>query len=113
VGTPKGWLTRLRKHLDDKPWQEAPGLPVKLLPQGGELSQSRDRVAKERAMRREAEAAVARLKKLSVITVTLEELLMERGAARDRSRAVWPIWPIFHQLQPRIECPLLHRLPGL
>jgi hypothetical protein len=54
VGTPKGRLTRLEKQLIAKPWQEArPGVQVKLLPQEGELyvlAQSRDRVAKERAM---------------------------------------------------------------
>jgi hypothetical protein len=38
VGTPKGRLTRLEKHLVAQPWQEArPGLQVKLLPQQGEL----------------------------------------------------------------------------
>jgi hypothetical protein len=50
VGTPKGRLTRLERHLIAKPWQEArPGVQVKLLPQHGELyvlAQSRDRVAK-------------------------------------------------------------------
>ena len=52
VGTPKGRLTRLEKHLIAKPWQQArPGVQVKLLAQEGELyvlAQSRDRVAKER-----------------------------------------------------------------
>jgi hypothetical protein len=56
VGTPKGRLTRLEQALLEKPWQEArPGVRVKLLPQDGELyvlAESRDRVAKERAMRR-------------------------------------------------------------
>ncbi len=56
VGTPKGRLSRLEQHLAGKPWQEAhPGVPVKLLPQDGELyvfAQSLDRVAKERSMRR-------------------------------------------------------------
>src|SRR5689334_4017066 len=51
VGTPKGRLTRLERHLIAKPWQEArPGVQVKLLPQHGELyvlAQNRDRVAKE------------------------------------------------------------------
>jgi len=38
VGTPKGRLTRLEKHLIAQPWQEArPGVQVKLLPQQGEL----------------------------------------------------------------------------
>jgi hypothetical protein len=56
VGTPKGRLTRFEKHLVARPWQEArPGVQVKLLSQEGELyvlAKSRDRVAKERAMRR-------------------------------------------------------------
>ena len=38
VGTPKGRLTRLEKHLIAQPWQQArPGVQVKLLPQEGEL----------------------------------------------------------------------------
>src|SRR5499426_4709701 len=70
VGTPKGRLTRLEKHLVAKPWQEArPGVQVKLLAQEGELyvlAQSRDRVAKERAMRRrQLKRSWARLKQLS------------------------------------------------
>jgi transposase len=50
VGTPKGRLTRLEKHLIDKPWQEArEGVQVKLLAEDDELyvfAQSDDRVAK-------------------------------------------------------------------
>src|SRR5208337_2420282 len=53
VGTPKGRLTRLEKHLIDKPWQEVrEGVQVKLLAEDGELyvfAQSDDRLAKERA----------------------------------------------------------------
>jgi hypothetical protein len=56
VGTPKGRLTRLEKHLIVRPWQEArPGGQVKLLPRQGELyvsGQSRDRVAKSLPRRR-------------------------------------------------------------
>ena len=56
VGTPKGRLNRLEKHLIEKPWQKArEGVDVKLLAQDDELyvfAQSADRVAKERAMRR-------------------------------------------------------------
>ncbi len=83
VGTPKGRLTRLEKHLVARPWQEArPGVQVKLLAQEGELyvlAQSRDRVAKERAMRQR------QLKRLC----SREELLMKLGAARDQSRMAW------------------------
>ena len=94
VGTPKGRLTRLEKHLIDQPWQEArPGVQVKLLAQEGELyvlAQSRDRVAKERAMRRrQLKRLWARLKQLSTMRLTREELLMKLGAARDQSRTAW------------------------
>src|SRR4051812_27275927 len=94
VGTPKGRLTRLEKHLVARPWQEArPGVQVKLLAQEGELyvlAQSRDRVAKERAMRRrQLKRLWARLKQLSTMQLTREELLMKLGAARDQSRIAW------------------------
>src|SRR5271167_746346 len=94
VGTPKGRLTRLEKHLVAQPWQEArPGVQVKLLPQQGELyvlAQSRDRVAKERAIRRrQLKRLWARLKQLSTMQLTREELLMKLGAARDQSRIAW------------------------
>src|SRR5437763_12615944 len=99
VGTPKGRLTRLEKHLIAKPWQQArPGvqslpqrkLGVKLLAQEGELyvlAQSRDHVAKERAMRRRRLKRLwTRLKQLSTMALSREELLMKLGAARDQSR---------------------------
>src|SRR5271166_4002879 len=94
VGTPKGRLTRLEKHLIAQPWQQArPGVEVKLLPQDGELyvlAQSRDRVAKERAIRRrQLKRLWARLKQLSTMQLTREELLMKLGAARDQSRTAW------------------------
>src|SRR6266852_6090056 len=94
VGTPKGRLTRLEKPLVAQPWQEArPGVQVKLLAQEGELyvlAQSRDRVAKERAMRRrQLKRLWARLKQLSTMQLTREELLMKLGAARDQSRSAW------------------------
>src|SRR5262249_34539852 len=41
VGTPKGRLTRLEKHLIAQPWQQVrPGVQVKLLAQEGELYES-------------------------------------------------------------------------
>src|ERR1700726_781008 len=94
VGTPKGRLTRLEKHLVAQPWQEArPGVQVKLLAQQGELyvlAQSRDRVAKERAIRRgQLKRLWARLKQLSTMEISREELLMKLGAARDQSRSAW------------------------
>src|SRR5437660_3639 len=94
VGTPKGRLTRLEKQLIAKPWQEArPGVRVKLLAQEGELyvlAQSRDRVAKERAMRRrQLKRLWARLKQISTMQLTREELLMKLGAARGQSPSAW------------------------
>lgn len=56
VGTPKGRLSKLEAKLVNEPWQQVrDGIEVKLLPQEGELyvlAQSRDRIGKERSMRR-------------------------------------------------------------
>ena len=56
VGTPKGRLTALEQSLLERDWQHArPSVRVKLLPHHGEtyvLAESKDRVAKERSMRR-------------------------------------------------------------
>src|SRR6266545_5350313 len=56
VGTPKGRLTRFEQALLEQPWHTArPDVKVKLLAQDDELyvfAESRDRVAKERSMRR-------------------------------------------------------------
>src|SRR5437762_4717467 len=94
VGTPKGRLTRLEKHLVAQPWQEArPGVQVKLLAQEGELyvlAQSRDRIAKERAMRRrQLKWLWARLKKLITMSLTRDALLMKLGAAKTKTPAAW------------------------
>src|SRR5438552_1287629 len=94
VGTPKGRLTRLEKDLLAKPWQQArPGVRVKLLPRDGELyvfADSASRVAKERAMRRrQLKWLWARLKQLSMMTLSREELLMKLGAARAHAPAAW------------------------
>jgi hypothetical protein len=94
VGTPKGRLTRLEQALLAKPWQEArPGVQVKLLPQDGELyvfAQSRDRVAKERAMRRrQLKWLWKRLGQIAAMRLTREELLMKLGAARSHAPTAW------------------------
>jgi hypothetical protein len=94
VGTPKGRLSKLEKELLAKPWQEArPGVQVKLLPQDGELyvfAESRDRVAKERAMRRrQLKWLWARLAQLSAMKLSRQELLMKLGAARERAHTAW------------------------
>jgi transposase len=94
VGTPKGRLNKLEKQLLTKPWHEArPGVQMKLLAQDNELyvfAESTDRVTKERAMRRrQLKWLWARLRQLSGMRVTREELLMKLGAARARAPTAW------------------------
>jgi hypothetical protein len=94
VGTPKGRLNRLEKHLLEKPWQDArEGVKVKLLAEDGELyvfAQSYDRVTKERAMRRrQLKWLWKRLRQITAMEVSREELLMKLGAARSRAPAAW------------------------
>src|SRR6266581_7247057 len=94
VGTPKGRLTRLEQDLLAKPWHQVrPGVEVKLLQQDGELyvfAQSRDRVAKERAMRRrQLKWLWKRLAQITAMKLTREELLMKLGAARSHAPTAW------------------------
>jgi Transposase DDE domain len=94
VGTPKGRLNRLEKHLLGKPWQEArEGVKVKLLAEDGELyvfAQSDDRVSKERAMRRrQLKRLWKRLWQIAAMEISREELLMKLGAARSKAPAAW------------------------
>jgi hypothetical protein len=94
VGTPKGRLTRLEKALAGRPWEKVhAGVEVKLLPQEGELyvlAQSRDRVSKERAMRRrQLKALWRRLKTLQTMELSPQELLLKLGEARGKYRMAW------------------------
>jgi transposase len=98
VGTPKGRLTKLEKALLEKRWQQArPDVRVKLLEQDRELyvfAESRDRVAKERAMRRRRlRWLLQRLQQLSAMCasgkLSREALLMKLGAAQNTSPAAW------------------------
>jgi Transposase DDE domain len=94
VGTPKGRLTRLEQALLDQPWHAArPGVQVKLLAHDDELyvfAESRDRVAKERSMRRrQLKWLWARLQKLSTMRLTRDALLMKLGAAQTKTPAAW------------------------
>lgn len=94
VGTPKGRLTRLEEALLDKPWHIArPEVRVKLLAQDSELyvfAESRDRIAKERSMRRrQLKWLWERLKKLSTMSLTRDALLMKLGAAQTKTPAAW------------------------
>lgn len=95
VGTPKGRLTRLERDLLPLTWQDVrPGVQVKLLPQEQELyvfAQSRDRLNKERAMRRrQLKGLMKRLKELRGMTFKdPRQLLMKLGEAKGRYRAAW------------------------
>jgi hypothetical protein len=94
VGTPKGRLHRLEGQLVSKPWREArPGVKVKLLPEEGELyvfAESRDRIAKERSMRRrQLKWLWARLAQLQGMQLTRDALLMKLGSAQSKVPSAW------------------------
>jgi len=95
VGTPKGRLTALERALLEKPWAQARAdVRVKLLAQDQELyvfAESRDRIAKERSMRRrQLKWLWHRLKQLSTMSkLTREALLMKLGAAQSKAPAAW------------------------
>ena len=94
VGTPKGRLSKLEKHLVTLPWQAVrEGVDVKLLPQDQELyvlAQSHARINKERAMRRrKLKWLWARLKEIAAMDLDREELLMKLGAARAKAPVAW------------------------
>jgi hypothetical protein len=94
VGTPKGRLSALEQALLVKPWKQVrPEVRVKLLPQETELyvfAESRDRIAKERSMRRrQMKWLWVRLKKLATMKLTRDALLMKLGAAQNKTPAAW------------------------
>jgi transposase len=94
VGTPKGRLSKLEAELLERPWQSVrPGVEVKVLPQENELyvfAQSRDRLNKERAMRRrQLKALWKRLGQLQQMKLKARELLLKLGEAKGRYRAAW------------------------
>lgn len=94
VGTPKGRLSTLERTLLEKPWKQArPDVRVKLLAQDAELyvfAESRDRIAKERSMRRrQLKWLWGRLRQLSGMKLTRDALLMKLGAAQNKAPAAW------------------------
>jgi transposase len=94
VGTPKGRLHKLEAELLALDWQEArEGVEVKLLAKEGELyvlARSRDRVAKERAMRRrQLKKLWARLAELKRMAPDRDALLLKLGAAKSQSPQAW------------------------
>jgi len=94
VGTPKGRLTQYEQALTEKPWCNVrDGVDVKLLPERDEvyvLAQSRDRIGKERAMRRrQLKKLWARLRQLQAMELARDELLLKLGAAKQQSPSAW------------------------
>jgi transposase len=94
VGTPKGRLSKLEADLLPLSWQAArEGVEVKLLPQTDEiyvLARSKDRVAKERAMRRrQLKKLWARLAELKQMAPPRDALLLKLGAAKAQAPAGW------------------------
>jgi transposase len=94
VGTPKGRLSRYEQALTDRPWHKVrEGVEVKLLAQDNEvyvLAQSRDRIHKERSMRRrQMKRLWKRLHELAGMELTRDELLLKLGAARQQSPSAW------------------------
>src|SRR5271155_463277 len=86
VGTPRGRLSQYEQKLAGLPWQVArEGVSVKLLEEGQELyvlAESKDRVNKERAMRRrQLKGLWHRLQKLQGMKLKRDELLKKLGAA--------------------------------
>jgi len=87
VGTPKGRLSALEAVLAELPWEKVrEGVEVKLLPKEGELyvfAQSRDRIHKERGMRRRAlRKLLARLGQLRKMKLKRDQLLVKIGEAK-------------------------------
>ena len=94
VGTPKGRLSQYEKALLEQPWQAVrEGVQVKLLSEEGELyvlAESKDRVSKERAMRRsQLKGLVKRLKDLVKMELSRDQLLLKLGAAQSQFPAAW------------------------
>jgi transposase len=86
VGTPRGRMSQYEQKLTQLPWQAVrEGVSVKLLAEGSELyvlAQSKDRVSKERAMRRrQLKGLWKRLRKLQEMKLKRDALLKKLGAA--------------------------------
>ena len=97
VGTPKARLNRYEADLLQEPWHNVrEGIDVKLHSEDGELyvyARSRDRVAKERAMRlRQLRGLAGRLKDLESQKLCARELLLKLGEARERYRQAWRLF---------------------
>lgn len=94
VGTPKGRLTKLEAQLLERPWEQVrEGIEVKVLPQEEELyllAKSRERVSKERAIRRrQLKWLWKRLAQLREMKLKRDTLLLKLGAARQQAPRAW------------------------
>jgi transposase len=94
VGTPKGRLSRHEQAFLEQPWQAVrEGAQVKLLAQEGELlvlAESKDRVNKERSMRRRPLKGLGqRLQELAQMDLSRDPLLLKLGAAQHQYPAAW------------------------
>jgi transposase len=94
VGTPKGRLSRYEKALTERSWCKVrEGVEVKLLPEDDEvyvLAQSRNRINKERSMRRrQLKKLWKRLHELQSMKVTRDQLLLKLGGAHQQSPSAW------------------------
>lgn len=94
VGTPKGRLSRYEKELAACPWHKVrDGVEVKLMSEDGEvyvLAQSRDRINKERSMRRrQLKRLWKRLHELRGMKLTRDQLLLKLGAAKQQCPSAW------------------------
>src|ERR1700726_2394619 len=114
VGTPKGRLSKLEKHLVTLPWQAVrEGVDVKFLPQDQELyvlAQSHARINKERAMRRrKLKWLWARLKEIAAMELDREELLINLGAVPVMARAAWRLVDVAGEPEGATFSVALHR----
>ena len=97
VGTPRARLSKLEAQLLEQPWKDVrPGLEVKLLAQEKELyilALSRQRLSKERAMRRRRLKKLwRRLAQLRQMRLRRDELLIKLGQAKEEAGPmVWKL----------------------
>jgi transposase len=100
VGTPRAHLSKLEAQLLEQPWNEVrAGVEVKLLAQEKELyllAQSRQRLSKERAIRRRRLKKLwRRLAQLRQMRLSRDQLLIKLGQAKEEAgRVVWKLVPI-------------------
>lgn len=97
VGTPRGRLSKLEARLLEQPWKDVrAGVEVKLLLEDKELyilAQSRQRLSKERAIRRRRLKKLwRRLAQLRQMQLSRDQLLIKLGQAKEEAgRVAWKL----------------------